>query len=50
VLSDTTINTPSSNSEIFTPINKKTGKTWRLKIHDELNKDGSRHFVIHKGI
>lgn len=50
MLSDTTTNTPSSKSEVFTPINKTTDKTWRLKIRDELNKDGSRHFVMHKGI
>lgn len=48
-LSDTTINTPSSNSDILTPITRKNDKTWRLQINDDLNKDGSRHFVIHKG-
>jgi hypothetical protein len=48
--SDTTINTPSSNSDVLTPISQKNDKTWRLKIHDDLNKDGSRHFVMHKGI
>jgi hypothetical protein len=49
-LSDTTITTSSSNSDVFTPTNQKADKTWRLKINDELNKDGSRHFVMHKGI
>jgi hypothetical protein len=49
-LSDTTTNTTSSNSDTFTSINQKHDKTWRLKIHDDLNKDGSRHFVMHKGI
>jgi hypothetical protein len=48
-LSDTTINTVSSNSDVFIPINRKNDKTWRLKIHDDLNKDDSRHFVMHKG-
>ncbi len=49
-LSDTTINTPSSNSDVFTPISRKNDKTWRLKIQDDLNKDGSRHSVMHKGL
>ncbi len=49
-LSDATINTPSSNSDVFTPINRKNDKTWRLQIQDDLNKDGSRHSVMHKGL
>jgi hypothetical protein len=44
--SDTTLTTSNSDSDVFT----KNDKTWRLKIHDDLNKDGSRHFVMHKGI
>ena len=48
-ISDTTISTSSSTSDVFTSPNEKNDKTWRLKINDELNKDGSRHFVIHKG-
>ncbi|CAF4813605.1 unnamed protein product, partial [Rotaria socialis] len=46
---DTTINISKSNSDILTPTNKNIDKTWRLQIQDHLNKDGSRHSVIHKG-
>ncbi|CAM4743809.1 unnamed protein product [Rotaria magnacalcarata] len=46
---DTTINISKSNSDILTPTNKNIDKTWRLQIQDHLNKDGSRHAVIHKG-
>jgi hypothetical protein len=49
-LSDTIINTTSMNSDVFTPINRTKDKTWRLQIHDDLNKDGSRHNVMHKGL
>ncbi|CAF0839919.1 unnamed protein product [Rotaria sordida] len=49
LLTDQTINLSKSNSDIFIPTNKKVDKTWRLKIQDHLNKDGSRHFVMHKG-
>ncbi|CAF4107991.1 unnamed protein product [Adineta steineri] len=48
VLSETIIDTSNSDSEISTLANKKSDKTSRLKIHDDLNKDGSRHFVMHK--
>lgn len=45
----TTVGTPSSDSDSSPSINRKNDKTWRLQIHDDLNKDGSRHFVMHKG-
>ena len=48
--SATNISTSSSMSDVFTPLNQAKDKTWRLKIHDDLNKDGSRHNVMHKGI
>jgi hypothetical protein len=44
-MSDTIINTASSTS-----LNRTKDKTWRLQIHDDLNKDGSRHNVMHKGL
>lgn len=39
----------SSSSETLSPNSQIQEKTSRLKIHDDLNKDGSRHFVMHKG-
>ena len=47
--SATTLDTPSSDSDSSPSINRKNEKTWRLQIQDDLNKDGSRHFVMHKG-
>lgn len=48
--SATNISTSSSMSDVSTSLNRTKDKTWRLKIHDDLNKDGSRHNVMHKGI
>jgi hypothetical protein len=45
-MSDTT----SSTSDVLTSLNRTKDKTWRLQIHDDLNKDGSRHNVMHKGL
>ena len=46
---DSTINISTSTTDASIALDKTTDKTWRLKIHDGLNKDGSRHFVMHKG-
>ena len=46
---DSTVDISHSVSSASIPQDKTTDKTWRLKIHDHLNKDGSRHFVVHKG-
>ncbi|CAF1231118.1 unnamed protein product [Adineta ricciae] len=46
---DSTIDISPSISSTSIPQDKTADKTWRLKIHDHLNKDGSRHFVVHKG-
>ena len=49
-MSDTLINITSSSSDVSTSLNRTKEKTWRLQIHDDLNKDGSRHNVMHKGL
>jgi hypothetical protein len=49
-MSDTIINTASSTSDVSGSFNRTKEKTWRLQIHDDLNKDGSRHNVMHKGL
>ena len=48
--SDTITSISSLNSDVHTPLNRTKDKTWRLQIHDDLNKDGSRHNVMHKGL
>lgn len=50
MINDSTINISSSSTDISTPMNKKIEKTGRLQIQDHLNKDGSRHIVMHKGV
>lgn len=47
--SATDMSPSSSISDVATPLNQTKDKTWRLQIHDDLNKDGSRHNVMHKG-
>ena len=49
ISSETSFSSLRTTDRSPSPAYRRNEKTWKLKIHDDLNKDGSRHNVIHKG-
>ena len=49
IASETSFSSLRTTDRSPSPSHQRNEKTWKLQIRDELNKDGSRHNVIHKG-